>query len=93
MLFLYLNSYNHLPIRYFINRNLKEFKKVNKEQQKIRNNIKKNNEIVDIKKLYLKGYNAKEIAKMLGKSHSLVRKYISQNILSKYELEYRKTIS
>ncbi|WP_343101983.1 hypothetical protein [Romboutsia sp. MSSM.1001216sp_RTP31141st1_G3_RTP31141_220114] len=99
---LYINGYNSNEIgnilgmnsntiRSFINRNLKELKKVNEEQKKIRNDIKKNDKIVDIKKLYLKGYNAKEIAKMIGDSHSLVRKYISQNLLRKYGLEHRKT--
>lgn len=82
---------NSNTVRTFINRNLKELKKINEEQKKIRYDIKKNNEIDSIKKLYLKGYNSKEISKILGKSHSLIRKYISKNLLKKYGLEHRKT--
>ena len=82
---------NSNTIRSFINRNLKDFKKVNEEQRKIRNNLKKKDKVVSTKELYLKGYNAKEIAKILGMSHSLVRKYISQNLLREYGLEHRKT--
>lgn len=76
-------------IKMFINRNLKEFKKVHEEQSKIRKGLQKEDKFASIKDLYLKGYNAKEIAHMVKKSHGHIRNYISRN-LSSYRFEHRK---
>lgn len=67
-------------IRKFINRNLKEFDKLHEEKAKL---IRANTKLdvkEKIKELYLKGYNAKEIAKMLQKSHGYIRNLISTNL-------------
>lgn len=76
-------------IKMFINRNLKEFNKLHKEQSKLRKALQNLNEFEAIKELYLKGYNAKEIAMLRNVTHGYMRGYISQN-LKKYSFEHRK---
>lgn len=76
-------------IKMFINRNLKDFKKVHEEQKKIKEGLKKLDEFEFIKSKYIEGYNAKEIAMILGKSHGHIRNYISKN-LKEYGFQHRK---
>lgn len=77
-------------IKMFIKRNFKDFKKVHEEQKRIREGLKKLNESEYIKEKYVEGYNAKEIANILGKSHGHIRNYISKNLLKKYGFQHRK---
>lgn len=76
-------------VKMFISRNLKEFNKLHKEQSKLKKDLVQLNEFESIKKLYLKGYNAKEIAKLRSVTHGYMRIYISQN-LKEYGREHRK---
>lgn len=76
-------------VKMFIKRNLNEFKKLHKEQKELRACLDKQDQFNKIKELYLKGYNAKEIAKLLELSHGHIRNYISEN-LKGYGFEHRK---
>lgn len=69
-------------LKKYINRNLKEYKQINAKNKALKKHIK-------IKELYLKGYNAKEIAEILNFSHKYMREYISKN-LKEYKLENMK---
>ncbi|MEF9991314.1 MAG: hypothetical protein RR835_02355 [Peptostreptococcaceae bacterium] len=76
-------------VKMFINRNLKDFKKVHDEQKRIREGLKKIDDFEFIKEKYIEGYNAKEIALILEKSHGYIRNYISKN-LKEYGFKHRK---
>lgn len=79
-----------VSVRKFISRNLKEFSKLHKEQLEIRQNKKKVASTEKIKQLYLKGYNAKEIADILNLSHGHIRNFISVNLRERSQ-EHRKS--
>lgn len=72
----------HESLKKYISRNLKEYKEINSKNKV----LKKYNKI---KELYLKGYNAKEIANILDFTHKYIREYISKN-LKEYKLEHIK---
>lgn len=76
-------------IKMFINRNLKDFKKVHEEQKRLRKGLERLDEFEYIKEKYIEGYNAKEIAIILDKSHGHIRNYISIN-LKEYGFKHRK---
>ena len=72
-------------VRKIIDRNFKEIKEMRKQGER---SIFLNN----IKTLYLKGYNAKEIADSLGYSHTRIKRLISQNFKDLLE-EHKKARS
>ena len=74
---------------YTSQRNLKEFKEINKQNRIKNEEYKKQIHKEHIKILYTKGYNAKEIAELLVYTHSYMREYISKN-LSEYKIEHKK---
>ena len=76
-------------VQKYIQRNLKEFKEINKQNRIKNEEYKKQIHKEHIKILYTKGYNAKEIAELLVYTHSYMREYISKN-LSEYKIEHKK---
>lgn len=72
-------------LKKFIQRNLKEYKYINIENK----TVKKFKKYENIKRLYIKGYNAKEIADYLAFTHKYMREYISEN-LKVYRAEHIK---
>ncbi len=76
-------------IQKYIQRNLKEFKDKHKKNRLKKEEYKKQIHKEHIKTLYIKGYNAKEIAGLLSFSHSYMREYISKN-LSEQKIEHKK---
>lgn len=92
--FTYIEIANKLGHKYenvqkYIQRNLKEFKEINKQNRIKNEEYKKQIHKEHIKILYTKGYNAKEIAELLVYTHSYMREYISKN-LSEYKIEHKK---
>ena len=81
------NKYEN--VQKYIQRNLKEFKEINKQNRIKNEEYKKQIHKEHIKILYTKGYNAKEIAELLVYTHSYMREYISKN-LSEYKIEHKK---
>lgn len=97
---LYIEGYNskeiaektgktQVSVQKFIQRNMKQFKKAHLEQRKIRESQIEGNKIERVKSLYLRGYNAKEIAEILCVSHQYIRVLISKN-LKEFGFEHRK---
>ena len=97
---LYVSGYNakeiadelgckHPNVQKYIQRNLKEFKDNHKKNRLKKEGYKKQIHKEYIKTLYIKGYTAKEIAELLGFTHSYMREYISKN-LSEYKIEHKK---
>lgn len=77
-----------VSVKKFISRNLKQFKQIHNEYRELRQS--NTNENIDkIQKLYLKGYNAKEIGKLMCLSHGYIRNLISKH-LKEYGQEHRK---
>lgn len=66
-------------VKMFISRNLKGFEKIHEKQIEIKKGLLKINKLERIKKLYLQGLNAKEIANILKDSHGYIRNIISEN--------------
>ncbi len=83
-----LNISNN-TIRATVNRNLKDCRDIHNKNKSERDFLKKEELNNHIKSLYLKGYNAKEIAGFLKFNHKYMREYISEN-LKKYKLEHVK---
>lgn len=76
-------------IKKIINRNFKQFKEIHDKNQKIKKESNQNVLVKKIKELYLRGYNAKEIAGILGYSHGYIRNIISENLKEEC-VEHRK---
>ena len=66
-------------VKMFIRRNLKGFEKIHKKQLEIKKCMLKTNRLDRIKTLYVKGFNAKEIANILNESHGHIRNTINLN--------------
>ena len=84
-----LDQRKYENVQKYIQRNLKEFKEINKQNRIKNEEYKKQIHKEHIKILYTKGYNAKEIAELLVYTHSYMREYISKN-LSEYKIEHKK---
>ncbi|MGL5753088.1 MAG: hypothetical protein ACRCXT_21275 [Paraclostridium sp.] len=98
---LYLKGYNakeiaykvgksDVAIRLCIHRNFKDLTELHKEQLKIRQELIKRESKDRIKYLYLKGYNAKEIADILNLTHGYMKIKIMED-LKEYKAEHIKT--
>ena len=80
---------NEATIRKFISRNLRHLSKLHKEQLEIKRNAENLDKLEQIKFLYLKGFNAKEISIKLDLTHQYTRELIAQN-LKDCRYEHRK---
>lgn len=71
-------------IKQYISRNLKEFRNIHNENRNKRTLEAVSQKREQIKNLYLKGYNSKEISDIMCLSHGYIR-----NLISKHFREYR----